>query len=41
VTFRDVPKVERQRVRRQLEEYCGQDTEGMIWIVDALRRFAR
>ena len=25
-------------VRRQLEEYCGQDTLGMVWIVDALRR---
>jgi len=37
VTFGDVTEEERQRVRRQLEEYCGQDTEGMIWIVDALR----
>jgi hypothetical protein len=37
VTFGQVPDEERQRVRRQLEEYCGQDTEGMIWIVDALR----
>jgi len=27
-----------QRVRQQLEEYCGQDTMGMIWIVDSLRR---
>jgi hypothetical protein len=36
-TFGEVSVVERQRVRRQLEEYCGQDTEGMIWIVDALR----
>jgi len=38
VHFTDVPDAERQRVRRQLEEYCGQDTEGMIWIVEALRR---
>jgi len=37
ITFGEVSEVERQRVRRQLEEYCGQDTEGMIWIVDALR----
>ena len=37
VTFGQVSEVERQQVRRQLEEYCGQDTEGMIWIVDALR----
>ncbi len=37
VTFGVVSEAERRRVRRQLEEYCGQDTEGMIWIVDALR----
>ena len=37
ITFGEVSEVERQRVRRQLEEYCGQDTEGMVWIVDALR----
>ncbi|HRZ39142.1 MAG TPA: hypothetical protein P5534_22575, partial [Candidatus Paceibacterota bacterium] len=37
ITFGAVGEDERQRVRRQLEEYCGQDTEGMIWIVDALR----
>jgi Domain of unknown function(DUF2779) len=38
VTHGDVPDEERQRVRQQLEQYCGLDTEGMIWIVDALRR---
>lgn len=36
-TFGEVSEVERQQVRRQWEEYCGQDTEGRIWIVDALR----
>lgn len=36
VTFGDVSESERKRVRRALEKYCGQDTEGMIWIVDAL-----
>ena len=36
VTYGDVPAEERRRVRRQLEEYCGRDTEGMIWITDAL-----
>jgi hypothetical protein len=40
VHFADVPEAERQRVREQLERYCGQDTEGMVWIVDALRRLA-
>ena len=40
VTFGDVPEAERQQVRKHLEEYCGQDTEGMIWIVEALRKLA-
>jgi hypothetical protein len=31
-------KGEKEKVRRQLEEYCGRDTEGMIWIVEALSR---
>lgn len=37
VTFGDASEAERQQVRRALEQYCGQDTEGMIWIVDELR----
>lgn len=37
VTFGDVSESERKRVRRALEKYCGQDTEGMIWILDELR----
>jgi hypothetical protein len=37
VHFGDVTAAERQKVREQLERYCGQDTEGMIWLVDALR----
>ena len=36
VTFGDVPDADRQRVRRQLEAYCGRDTEGMLWLVEAL-----
>jgi len=36
VTFSEVTEAERRRVRQQLEEYCGRDTEGMIWITDAL-----
>ena len=38
VTFGDVPVEERRRVRQQLEEYCGRETAGMVWITDALRR---
>jgi len=37
VHFTDVTEAERLRVRTALTEYCGQDTEGMIWIVDGLR----
>jgi hypothetical protein len=40
VHFGEVPEAERRKVREQLERYCGQDTEGMVWIVDALRRLA-
>lgn len=41
VTFSNVPDEERLRVRRQLEDYCGRDTEGMVWIVEALREAVR
>jgi hypothetical protein len=37
VTFGEVSESERKRVRRALEQYCGQDTDGMVWIVEALR----
>lgn len=37
VTLGDVGESEQKRVRRALDLYCGQDTEGMIWILDALR----
>jgi hypothetical protein len=37
VTFGDAAPDERQRVRRQLEEYCALDTEGMRLIVEKLR----
>ena len=41
VHFGDVTSEERQRVRAELEAYCGVDTEGMIWIVDRLRLLLR
>jgi hypothetical protein len=41
VTFGDVTESERKRMRKALELYCGQDTEGMVWILDALRKSAR
>jgi hypothetical protein len=38
VTFGDAGEEERLKVRKHLVEYCGQDTEGMIWIVKELTR---
>jgi hypothetical protein len=37
VTYGNVSEEERNKVRLDLEKYCGLDTEGMIWIVDSLR----
>ena len=36
VTYGDVSKAEEHRVRRHLLHYCGQDTGGMINILNAL-----
>jgi hypothetical protein len=36
VTFGDVSDAERAKVRKQLEDYCGLDTMGMVEIVQAL-----
>ena len=41
INFGDVTDDERRKVRKQLEQYCGQDTEGMIWIVEAIVRMCR
>jgi hypothetical protein len=40
VHFGDAPEAEHHKVREQLERYCGQDTEGMLWTVDALRKLS-
>ena len=39
VTYGEVSDEERNKVRSDLEKYCGRDTEGMIWIVNKLRDF--
>ena len=36
--FGHVADAERRKVREPLERYCGQNTEGMVWIIDALRQ---
>jgi uncharacterized membrane protein YebE (DUF533 family) len=40
VHFGDVPEAERRKVREELERCCGQDTEGMGWLVEALRKLS-
>ena len=37
VTYGNVFEEERNKVRSDLEKYCGLDTEGMIWIIASLR----
>ena len=37
ITHGQVSEEEMQQVRRQLEDYCAQDTEGMIWILEKLQ----
>ncbi len=37
VTYGSVSDAVRLKVRKDLEKYCCLDTEGMIWIVDALK----
>ena len=40
VPFGDVPTAERAAIRGQLEKYCAIDTQGMYWIVEALKELA-
>jgi hypothetical protein len=40
ITFEDVSERERREVRHQLKDYCAQDTEGMIWMLEALTALA-
>jgi hypothetical protein len=41
VTYGQVSDAERRCVRRDLEEYCGLDTLGMVQIVDELTRLTK
>ncbi|MFC1971023.1 DUF2779 domain-containing protein [Chloroflexota bacterium] len=36
-TYGDMPEDEKAEVMQNLEQYCGMDTEGMIWIVEKLK----
>jgi len=37
IAFSDIPKSEKEKLRKALETYCGLDTEGMVWIIERLR----
>lgn len=36
--YGNIPETEKALMLENLEEYCGRDTEGMIWIVEKLRK---
>ena len=38
VTFQEISDNERMRIRKDLEKYCFRDTEGMIWIINELKK---
>jgi hypothetical protein len=38
VTYGNVSAAERVKVRKQLEDYCGLDTLGMVQLIDKLKR---
>jgi hypothetical protein len=41
VTYGEASEDERRQVRADLEKYCGLDTEGMVWIMERLRKTER
>lgn len=38
MAFSDISEKEKEKIRKGLEAYCGLDTEGLIWIIDELRK---
>ncbi|MFV1956709.1 MAG: DUF2779 domain-containing protein [bacterium] len=41
ITFEETTDEEKQEIRRQLEEYCRKDTEGLIHLLNKLREMVR
>ncbi len=37
----DITKAEKLKIRKDLEDYCGLDTEGMVWIIEKLKEMVR
>ena len=38
--YSEIPEEEKSKVFKDLEEYCGRDTEGMIWIMEKLKELS-
>ncbi len=41
IAFSKIPLTEKEKLRKDLEKYCGLDTEGMVWIVEKLKGMAK
>lgn len=41
ITFGKVSEEEKKEVRKNMLIYCGQDTEGMIWMVEKLKEMMK
>jgi hypothetical protein len=41
ITYNETDEGKKQSVRNALEQYCGLDTEGMIWILDELKKIIK
>jgi len=39
-TYGDVSDEMRNKIREDLQKYCGLDSEGMVWIIDRLKELA-
>jgi len=40
-TYGKMPEADKAKVMSDLEDYCGRDTEGMIWIVERLKELSK
>lgn len=41
ITFGEVTPEEKEEIRKNMLKYCGQDTEGMIWMIDKLKEIVK
>lgn len=41
LTFEKIPEEDKKQLRENLEKYCQRDTEGMVWIVEKLRKLVK